>query len=233
MSFNLLHIWASMGMLSKLIAGSLLLMAVASIAVVVERMIAFERSARDSKRFVKNSTAALNSWDPEEVLATALSYDKSILARQFGAAVQAFLRGTSDPEGGLSPVERARRELERARDAAAVDLRRGMSVVATVGSIAPFVGLLGTVVGIITAFQSIAVQGSGGLGAVSAGISEALVETALGLMVAIPAVLAFNYLSARVTRLEQALARSTSELLDEMENEHGRNSETLVARRAA
>jgi len=233
MSFNMLHIWASMGLLSKLIAGSLLLMAIASIAVVVERLIALERSASESKRFVKSASAMLRSWDLSGIVTASRTHQRSVLARQFGAAARMFLRGEDDPQGGLTPVERARRELDRVREAAAVELRRGMGVLATVGSIAPFVGLLGTVVGIITAFQSIAVQGSGGLGAVSAGISEALVETALGLMVAIPAVLAFNYLSARVARLEQSLARFTSELLDEMENEHGRKSDSNVARRAA
>jgi biopolymer transport protein ExbB len=118
----------------------------------------------------------------------------------------------------------------RKRDAISSDLRRGLSVLASVGSVAPFVGLLGTVVGIISAFQSIASTGSGGLGAVSAGISEALIETALGLVVAIPAVLCFNYLTGRIGLVEQALERSSGELLDEMENVHGRiSSEQMTA----
>src|SRR5262249_51996201 len=94
----------------------------------------------------------------------------------------------------------------------------------TVGSIAPFVGLLGTVVGIIAAFQGIGATGSGGIGAVSTGIAEALVETAFGLMVAIPAVILFNYLNARISSIELALGRSLGELLDEMENHYGRRS---------
>ena len=97
-----------------------------------------------------------------------------------------------------------------------------MSVLASVGSVAPFVGLLGTVVGIIAAFQGIATSGSGGIAAVSAGIAEALVETALGLLVAIPAVLFFNWLTGRVNLVELALDRSASELLDEMENHYGK-----------
>ena len=98
------------------------------------------------------------------------------------------------------------------------DLRRGLAVLASVGSVAPFVGLLGTVVGIISAFQGIASTGSGGLSSVSAGISEALIETALGLAVAIPAVLAFNYLTNEITRDEGALNRSAGELLDTIED---------------
>ena len=92
-----------------------------------------------------------------------------------------------------------------------------MSVLASVGSVAPFVGLLGTVVGIITAFQGIAASGSGGLSSVSAGIAEALIETALGLAVAIPAVLAFNYLSTQIAHEELALTTSAGELIDTIE----------------
>jgi biopolymer transport protein ExbB len=104
------------------------------------------------------------------------------------------------------------------------ELRRGMNVIATVGSLSPFVGLLGTVVGIIGAFQGIGSAGSAGIGPVMAGISEALVETAFGLMVAIPSVIAFNYLNARISVIETALGRSAGELLDELENHLGRST---------
>ena len=89
-----------------------------------------------------------------------------------------------------------------------------MSSLATIGATAPFVGLLGTVVGIITAFQGIAATGSGGLGAVSAGISEALVETALGLVVAIPAVWFYNYLTGRIEYFNVEMDNSSSEMVD-------------------
>src|SRR5438552_9716620 len=115
-------------------------------------------------------------------------------------------------EGGLSAVERTRRSLQRRLEELGADLRRGLAVLASVGSVAPFVGLLGTVVGIISAFQGIAATGSGGLSSVAAGISEALVETALGLAVAIPAVLAFNYLSNAIASDERALAAAAGEL---------------------
>src|SRR5204863_6072292 len=116
-----------------------------------------------------------------------------------------------------SPAERTRRYLERLLEELGADLRRGMAVLASVGSVAPFVGLLGTVVGIITAFQGISATGSGGLSSVAAGISEALVETALGLAVAIPAVLAFNYLSQQIAREESGLTSSAGELIDLLE----------------
>jgi biopolymer transport protein ExbB/biopolymer transport protein TolQ len=111
-------------------------------------------------------------------------------------------------------VDTVRRAIQRASALTANDLKKGVAALATIGATAPFVGLLGTVVGIITAFQGIAATGSGGLGAVSAGISEALVETALGLVVAIPAVWFYNYLTGRIEYFNVEMDNSSSELLD-------------------
>ena len=153
----------------------------------------------------------------------AETHKASALARIFSSVTGRYIEGHEQgADGGLTPVQLARNESERAKEAIGADLRRGLNVLASVGSVAPFVGLLGTVIGIIGAFQGIASKGSGGIGAVSAGIAEALVETAFGLLVAIPAVLLFNYLTARVNRLELALSRSAGELLDDMENHDGR-----------
>ncbi|MCK6589930.1 MAG: MotA/TolQ/ExbB proton channel family protein [Polyangiaceae bacterium] len=225
MTFDLAHIWASMGLVSKLIAFALVLMAIASIAVVVERVIALARMNAETRAFVKEAAPLLDSWDTAGLIERAGSYRVSPLARLVAEAMRRFSRAENEPDGNLSPVELARREVARRRDALSADLRRGLSILASVGSVAPFVGLLGTVVGIITAFQGIASTGSGGLGAVSAGIAEALVETALGLSVAIPAVLFFNWLTAKITAVEMALERSAGELLDEMENHYGRHSD--------
>lgn len=224
MQFDLVHIWASMGILSKLVAFALVLMAISSIGVVVERMIALERNAVDTKHFAKEAVPFIQAWDTGGLLSAAEKHPRSALAKLVAAGVGRFERGLSDPEGGLDAVELARREIGRRREALSAEFRRGLGVLASVGSVAPFVGLLGTVIGIITAFQSIAVTGSGGLGAVSAGIAEALIVTALGLAVAIPSVLTFNYLSTMIVKLELGLERSAGELIDEMENEHGRKS---------
>ncbi len=234
MQFDLAHIWASMGLASKLIAFTLVLMAVASIAVVVERMIALARSNAETGRFVRVAGPLLDSWNMPGLIKAADNHKASAFARLVGGAVRRYVRAENEPDGNLSPVELTRREIARRREAVSMELRRGMSLLATVGSIAPFVGLLGTVVGIISAFQSIAATGSGGLGAVSAGISEALIETALGLSVAIPAVLCFNWLTGKVNAVEAAIDRSSGELLDEMENHHGRASgERVIEEEAA
>ena len=229
MSFDLIHIWESMGTLGKLIAFALGIMAVACAGVVVERLLALKRSADQSRKFAKGLGPLLEDWDLQGVSELSVKYKASSLARMFRDIANRYLHSESNPHGGMPAPQAARQEAERSKEAIAADLRRGMSVLASVGSVAPFVGLLGTVVGIIAAFQGIATSGAGGIAAVSAGIAEALIETALGLMVAIPAVLFFNHLNTRVTRVELSLTRSAGELLDEMEDNHGRTSDSFAA----
>ena len=218
MSFSPLHIWASMGLPSKVIAMFLLLMATMSLAVVVERHITLFRGASETRRFLGQVVPHLEMGTYADALKVAEASRLSPFAR---IAKPVLGKITAAREGNLSVVELATREAERQKEAVGIELRRGMGVLASVGSVAPFVGLLGTVVGIITAFQGIATTGSGGLGAVSAGIAEALIETALGLCVAIPAVLFFNQLNTKINGIEADLGRRTGELLDELETKHG------------
>jgi biopolymer transport protein ExbB len=229
MAFDLAHIWASMGALGKGIAAVLLIMAIASAGVTVERLIVLFKSNRESRKFAAGAGPAIDAWDLDALARLCEKHKASSLAKLFGSIVKRY---TSAKDGNVSPVELARNESERSLEASGADLRRGLSVLASVGSVAPFVGLLGTVVGIIGAFQGIAATNSGGLGAVSAGIAEALIETAFGLMVAIPAVLLFNWLTNKINAVELTLARSAGEFLDEIENNHGREA-TSVTRRAA
>lgn len=233
MQFDLAHILHSMGLLSRLIAGVLLVMAVASIGVFVERLIVLVRSQSATSAFLSKARPVLDSWEIDRFQEIARAYPRSFMAKLGSGIVGRYQHALANDEGNLSAVERARRASERRRDAMSADMRKGLSVLATVGSIAPFVGLLGTVVGIITAFQGIATTGSGGLGAVSAGIAEALIETAFGLAVAIPAVLCFNYLNTRIGADEAALERFAGELLDEMEDSHGRDSDSGQFAKAA
>jgi biopolymer transport protein ExbB len=233
MSFDLVEIWNHMGMLAKIIAGFLVLMAVASIGVVVERMLAFAKGAKESREFARQVAPKIESWEIEEVAAIAEEYKGSQLARLFNHTIGRYLRAFEDLEGGLTPVEMARNESQRRLEEIGSDLRRGMNVLASVGSTAPFVGLLGTVIGIITAFNALGASSNAGINTVMIGISEALAETALGLLVAIPAVLLFNYLSGKVALIELALGRSAGELLDELENRYGRKSERREDKAAA
>lgn len=229
MAFDLAHIWASMGALGKAIAAVLLIMAIASAGVTVERLIVLRKSNTESRKFAGGAGPLINGWDLDGLATLCEKHKGSALARLFGAIVKRY---SSAKAGNVSPVELARNESERSLEAIGADLRRGLGVLASVGSVAPFVGLLGTVVGIIGAFQGIAATGSGGLGAVSAGIAEALIETAFGLMVAIPAVLLFNWLTNKINAMELTLTRSAGEFLDEIENNHGRE-QSSTKRKAA
>lgn len=220
MSFELSKIIAHMGFFALLIAGTLLLMALFSLAVFFERLYVFAGSRSDSRRFAAVASGLLAKEAHSELLSQAEAHKKSHLARLLRSGLTMFLKSAAQP-GKVSAVELTRRELLRANETLAQDLRRGMGLLASVGSVAPFVGLLGTVVGIIDAFQGIAKEGSGGLGAVSAGIAEALVVTALGLLVAIPAVLAFNYLTTQSDKLLLGLEQARGEFLDHLEARYG------------
>ncbi|HSP96619.1 MAG TPA: MotA/TolQ/ExbB proton channel family protein [Candidatus Dormibacteraeota bacterium] len=221
MSFNFADIWAHMGVPAMIIAGVLMTMGLASLTVFVERIFALRRSRHASRLFAGAVGADVKAARLEAIIARASepAYKHAHLAHIVRSALQAYQHALETIDiGGLPPGERSRRHLERFMEEVGADLRRGTNVLASVGSTAPFIGLLGTVVGIISAFQGIAATGSGGLSAVSAGISEALIETALGLAVAIPAVLVFNYLSNMIAREELLLQHSAGELLDTIDD---------------
>lgn len=205
------------------VASTLVLMALASLAIFFERLFSYTRSRAASRQFAIEAREALEANDPEALVKKAEG-NKGHLAKLLSAGAKTYI-ATKDKPSSLSPVEATRRELNRKTEALAADVRRGMNVIASVGSIAPFVGLLGTVFGIITAFQGIAKEGSGGLGSVSLGISEALYETALGLVVAIPAVLAYNWLSSQADTILLALEQSRGEFIDFLEARHGKQAD--------
>lgn len=224
MEFSLEAIWASMGFLAKSVVLVLLLFAVASLGVFIERLLFFRKVAGQARVFAHASTPLLEGGRLEELLGVCKSHAGVPLAEIVQAGLGAYLKGVRDEKaatGVMHPVELTKRTLDRRVESLQAELRRGFVVLASVGSISPFVGLFGTVVGIINAFEGIARTGSGGLGSVSAGIAEALVVTAFGLAVAIPAVLAFNFLTTRVERLDLALDQSSGELLDHLEHTHG------------
>jgi biopolymer transport protein ExbB len=218
MGFSFSEMWAHMGWPAIVVAVVLLIMGLASLTVYIERIITLRRSRHASRKFAAESGGHVQADMIDTVIEEAGKYRRGHLPHLVKATLSHYrhARDTADVSA-LPPAERTRRYMERYMEDQGADLRQGLWVLASVGSIAPFVGLLGTVLGIISAFQGIASTGSGGLSAVSAGISEALVETALGLAVAIPAVLAFNYLSTKITRDEAALNAAAGELLDNVE----------------
>jgi biopolymer transport protein ExbB/biopolymer transport protein TolQ len=216
---NLIEMWHQMGFFAKAIAYILFAMSMISFGVFVERFYTFLQARKQSKLYAPQVAKFLKDGRLKE--AVALSQKKEFRYSHLAKVVLSGLNEyqyTADAGGvALSRedmMDTVRRAIQRASALTASDLKRGVASLATIGATAPFVGLLGTVVGIITAFQGIAATGSGGLGSVSAGISEALVETALGLVVAIPAVWFYNYLTGRIEYFNVEMDNSSSELVD-------------------
>ena len=162
-------------------------MSVASLVVMVERMLVFRKTRKDSRNFAAKMGAILAKGDLQQAANTNMGKEIGHLGRVIGSGLTAYRISPSDKEVAVESVARA---LERQAQREVQSLKRGLGVLATVGSTAPFVGLLGTTMGIVNAFQLMAAAGSGGLGTISAGIAEALITTAFGLLVAIPAVMA-------------------------------------------
>ena len=199
---DLMAMWASMGVVAKGVAFVLFIMSMWSIGVAIERIFTYTQARNQSKLFAPQVAKHLREGRLKDAVALASSknYRYSHLAKVVLAGLQEY-QFQQESGGGLSRedlMDTVRRAIQRASALTASDLKKGVSALATIGSTAPFVGLLGTVVGVINAFNGIATSGSGGIGAVSAGIAEALVETALGLVVAIPAVWFYNYLTGRI-----------------------------------
>jgi len=220
MSFNLLKIFHEMDTMARGVTLVLLIMGVASLSVFFERLVTYWRSRSQSKLFARIAGEFVSRREYHRLAERVKDFPVSHLARMFSRPL-ALCVALNDPQKGseanAATVELVRREVQRQHEEAGSDLRRGLGVLASVGSIAPFVGLLGTVVGIIAAFTKISVTGSGGLSSVAGGISEALVVTALGLLVAIPSVLFYNSLATRADRIHQGLSVSAGQFIDHIE----------------
>jgi biopolymer transport protein ExbB/TolQ len=215
---NLIEMWGTMGPMAKSIGVILVIMSMISFGVAIERIYTFTQARKQSKLYAPQVAKHLKEGRLKDAIAISSSknYRYSHLAKVVLAGLQEyqFQQETGSNLSREDLVDTVRRAIQRAAALTANDLKKGVASLATIGATAPFVGLLGTVVGIITAFQGIAATGSGGLGAVSAGISEALVETALGLVVAIPAVWFYNYLTGRIEYFNVEMDNSSSELVD-------------------
>ena len=213
-SFDPLDMWGQMGWLAKFVVIVLFIMSAWSIGVMIDRLIAFNAARGESRKFAPAVAGALREGKLDEAIKIADRYKKSHLAKVVVAGLQEFHSHTVSTELSGETIDASRRALERAEAIVSAELKRGISSLATIGSTSPFVGLFGTVVGIINAFKGIASEKSTGLGAVAGGISEALVTTAIGLFVAIPAVMMFNYFNGRMESFTVEMGNSSSELVD-------------------
>ena len=213
--FSPLDLWHNMGNLAKAVVIILFIMSIWSLAVIIDRWLYFSAARKQSREFAPRVAGALRDGKLDEAIKVADRNKKSHLAEVVTAGLQEF---RNYPGGGsqVTPdqIEAAHRALERSEAIVHAKLKRGLGGLATIGSTAPFIGLFGTVIGILNAFQKIATEKTAGIGAIAGGISEALVTTAFGLLVAIPAVMTFNYFTSKVESFDVEMDNSSSELID-------------------
>ena len=215
---DLIAMWQTMGWVAKGVAFVLFFMSTWSFGVAIERIYTYTQARSQSKLFAPQVAKHLKEGRLKDAitLASSKNYRHSHLAKVVLAGLQEY-QFQQESGAGMSRedvLDTVRRAIQRAAALTGSDLKKGVAALATIGSTAPFVGLLGTVIGVINAFQGIGASGSAGIGAVSVGISEALVETALGLVVAIPAVWFYNFLTGRVEYFQVEMDNSSSELID-------------------
>lgn len=192
----------------------LFIMSIWSIAVMIERYFTFRSAKKQSREFAPAVAEALKDGKIEEAIMVSERYSKSHLAKVVVAGLKEFQAHTTSNEIPGELIESSRRALERSAAITREELKRGTNALATIGSTAPFVGLFGTTIGIINAFSGMSKGEDTGIGAVAGGISEALITTALGLFVAVPAVWLFNYFTSRIEAFSVEMDNSSSELID-------------------
>ena len=216
MEFGFAHLWQQMGIIAKLVLICLALLSFWSLGFLFERLYLFSQAKKQSLKYAVLVGKLLKENKIAEAIAEAKKYKASHLARIVSAALLEFeIKSESSNKGSsYDLIDAAYRAIERETLMTTANFKKGLGSLATIGATAPFIGLLGTVVGIINAFQGMAMTGGGGLGAVSAGISEALITTAVGLFVAIPAVWIYNAFTNRVERFSVEMTNSASELID-------------------
>src|SRR2546426_5336883 len=215
MSLSLYDLWLSMGLFAKSIVVVMAVMSVLSWTAAFRKWSQLYKSQKETKRFAPEFSRFLKEEQLDGAIRLAEKQKVSHVARVLGEAlaeVKPLLRDRATiTAADINSVERA---VEREMLIVASELKRGLGVLATVGATAPFVGLLGTVMGIVNAFTGMAVSGGAGLAAISAGIAEALITTAFGLVVAIPAVWLYNYFQTKIENLTVEMTYTSKEFVD-------------------
>jgi biopolymer transport protein ExbB/TolQ len=213
-SFGVYDIVKSLTIPGWFVIITLLIQAVYLIAVGIERWLTYNKAKQQSRQYAPKVAQALKNSNIDEAINISDKHKDSHLAMVVSSGLKEFAAHQGNSEITADEMEASKRALERAIAVKTAELKRGLSGLATVGSTAPFVGLFGTVVGIIGAFVGLAQAENAGIAAVGGAIAEALVATAFGIAVAVPAVWLFNYFTNKVTSFGVEMENSASELID-------------------
>lgn len=214
MQMSLIELYHSMGWFAKGIVFCLAIMSVFSLSIMVQKWWRLKRAQGETRKFAPEFSQFLEEDNLNEAIKLAEGYKKSHVARVLGGALGEVRPLLQDGSVTVADINSAERAVERNMMIITSELKRGLAVLATVGATAPFVGLLGTTMGIVNAFQGMATSGAGGIGAISAGVAEALITTAFGLLVAIPAVWAYNYFTTKIDNLNVEMTYTSKEMID-------------------
>jgi biopolymer transport protein ExbB/TolQ len=206
----------NVGLFGAAVICCLVALSVFSVAVMVDKYRRFRAASRESQIFKPVFAKFVHGGEVQELIDTVRQHEKSHVAQVISAGIleyEGVREAGGDPAASLELVTSALRD---SMSETLIQLKRGLGFLATIGSTAPFVGLFGTVAGIINAFRNIAATGSGGMSVVSGGIAEALVTTALGIFVAIPAVAAFNYFTGKIENFHIEMNRASTQLVNRL-----------------
>jgi biopolymer transport protein ExbB/TolQ len=216
MQFGLLEMWTAMGTVAKTVAILLIALSIITIYMFIERLLVFSRAKKKSREVAPKLADLLKSGNLKDAhaLANKKDYKGSHLARVTAAGIQAFIEGKDAKLSLEEQIETASRGSERAKTLFSQELRRGLPILATIATSSPFIGLFGTIFGIINAFRGMQLTGSGGIGAVAGGIAEALITTAVGIGVAVLALWVFNTLNSRIEIYDAEMSNTASQVVD-------------------
>jgi len=205
-----------LGKIGPVAIGVLVLLLAASLyswTVILGKISSFGKATRESRAFIRAFRRATRL---QEIAAVAPDFKASPLAQVFVDVYETYKRqtGGSGPPRNLTPLERS---AQTAASESITQLERRMTWLATIASTSPFVGLFGTVMGVVEAFHGLGEAGTATLRAVAPGMAEALITTAAGLFVAVPAVVAYNQFTARIRVFASAVDDFSRELLNSFE----------------
>jgi len=212
MGISLLALFQSMGGFAKGIVLALAIMSVYSLTVMVQKWWTLRKAQAETRKFAPEFSQFLEEDNLNEAIRLAESYKKSHVARVLGGALGEVKPLLQDGSVTVADINSAERAVERNMMIILSELKRGLAVLATVGATAPFVGLLGTVIGIYHALIAIGVAGQASIDKVAGPVGEALIMTAIGLAVAVPAVLGYNILLRRNKGTQERVSHFTHEL---------------------
>ncbi|MHB1095390.1 MAG: MotA/TolQ/ExbB proton channel family protein [Gemmatimonadaceae bacterium] len=211
---SMIELWQSMGPFAKGIVYTLMIMSVWSLSIMVQKWWYLRSAQSQTRKFAPEFSQFLEEDNLTEAINLAEGYKKSHVAKVLGGALAEIKPLIQDGSVTVSDINSAERAVEREMLMQIVLMKRGLAMLATTGATAPFVGLLGTTMGVVNAFQGMAAGGGGGISSIAAGISEALITTAFGLLVAIPAVWAFNYFQTKIDNITAEMTYSSKEMID-------------------